>query len=160
MRMNRWLLAITCLLLSAMGSATAATPGVYTRSAALSLDEAYTAVYAALEEQRFWVVFEANMGKRMAGMAERWGDDYNRQKLDGIRAMVFCNIGWTNRIANIDPDLLALCPLHLALYEKDGRTTATMLRPTTIAAGSPGLAEVGELENELIDVIDQALGGE
>ena len=42
--------------------------------------------------------------------------------LSSVRSMVFRHIWWTNRIANADPDLLALCPLHLSIYGKDGKT--------------------------------------
>jgi uncharacterized protein (DUF302 family) len=151
-----WLLSL--LLIAAPSGA--APDGVHTRSVDIAVDEAYTSLYAALEEEKFWVVFEANMGQRMANMADRWGKDYNRQGLSAIKSMVFCNIDWPNRLASVDPALLSLCPLHMSLYEKDGRTTITMLRPSTIAAGSPGLDAAKELEKQLIGVIDKAVSGD
>ena len=157
MNLKNWCL-LSLLFIAAPLSA--APDGIYTRSVDIAVDEAYTSLYAALEEQKFWVVFEADMGQRMANMAERWGDDYNRQGLSAIKSMVFCNIDWTNRIASVDPALLALCPLHMSLYEKDGRTTITMLRPSRIAAGSPGIDAARELEKQLIGVIDKAFSGD
>jgi len=157
MNLKNWCL-LSLLFIAAPLSA--APDGIYTRSVDIAVDEAYTSLYAALEEQKFWVVFEADMGQRMANMAERWGDDYNRQGLSAIKSMVFCNIDWTNRIAGVDPALLALCPLHMSLYEKDGRTTITMLRPSTIAADSPGIDAARELEKQLIGVIDKAFSGD
>jgi uncharacterized protein (DUF302 family) len=157
MNLYNWCL-LSLLFIAAPLSA--APDGIYTRSVDIAVDEAYTSLYAALEEQKFWVVFEADMGQRMANMAERWGDDYNRQGLSAIKSMVFCNIDWTNRIASVDPALLALCPLHMSLYEKDGRTTITMLRPSSIAAGSPGIDAARELEKQLIGVIDKAFSGD
>lgn len=138
----------------------AAPDAVYSHSVKMSMDEAYGAVYAGLEENRFWVVFEANMGQRMAGMAERFGDDYNRQGLSGIKSMVFCNIGWTNKLASVAPELLALCPLHMTLYEKDGETTVVFPRPAAIAAGSVGIDAARELEQQLIGIVEKALSGE
>lgn len=134
--------------------------GVYSRSTSLPLDQAYTRVYEALEAERFWVVFEANMGSRMAKMRERWGDDYNRNGLAGVRSMVFCNIDWTHRIANADPKLLALCPLHLSVYEQNGHSFVVMPRPSAIAVGSPGAATAEELESQLTGIINAALATE
>jgi len=147
-------------LLLFVGQLQAAPAGVYSRSVEMPLDEAYTAIYAGLEENRFWVVFEANMGQRMAAMAENFGDDYNRQGLSGIKSMVFCNIGWTNRLASADPDLLALCPLHMTLYEKQGRTTISFPRPSVIAAGSASVEVAVELEEQLVGIVNKSLAGE
>jgi len=135
---------------------TAGSGAVYVKTVEMDLEAAYRAVYGALEEHRFWVVFEADMGERMAGFKDRWGEDYNRGGLDGARSMVFCNIWWTNQIANADPDLLALCPLHVSLYAQAGKTSIVMLRPSVIAEGSPGQAKAAELEQELVGIIEAA----
>ncbi len=137
--------------------ALAGSPAVYVKTVEMDLDAAYQSVYGALEENRFWVVFEADMGERMAGFKDRWGEDYNRSRLDGVKSMVFCHIWWTNQIANADPDLLALCPLHISLYAKAGTTSIVMLRPSVIAEGSPGQAKAAELEKELVGIIEAAV---
>ena len=121
------------------------------------VDTAYQRLYQALEGERFWVVFETDMGSRMEKMRERWGADYNRQQLIGVRSMVFCNIDWTHRIANADPQLLALCPLHLSVYGQNGSTTVVMPRPSVLAAGSAGIDEASALEAELTGIIQRAL---
>ena len=152
--------ALLLSLLLLVGPLQAAPAGVYSHSVKMSIDDAYSAVHDGLEENRFWVVFEADMGQRMASMAERFGDDYNRQGLSGIKSMVFCNIGWTNRLASVAPTLLSLCPLHMTLYEKDGETTVVFPRPSSIAAGSVGVEAASELERQLIGIVEQALSGE
>ena len=145
-------------LLIVISLATAAeAPSVYKKTVSLDLDSAYEKVHGALEAQRFWVVFEADMGAHMARFAERWGEDYNRNKLTGVKSMVFCHIWWTNQIANADPDMLAMCPLHLSLYQRDGRTAVVMLRPSVLARGSGAEAKAVELESELIRIIEGAL---
>jgi uncharacterized protein (DUF302 family) len=121
------------------------------------LDAVYDKVHEALEAEKFWVVFEADMGSRMARLADEWGDDYNRNALEAVKSMVFCNIGWTNRIANADPDLLAMCPLHLSLYAKDGQTVIVMPRVSAMAEGSPGQEAAAQLEGELRRIIEGAL---
>jgi uncharacterized protein (DUF302 family) len=121
------------------------------------MDEAYQRVYQSLEKNRFWVVFEANIGKNIAGFADKWGEDYNRQQLDGIRSMVFCNGWYANQVSNKDPAMLALCPMHLTLIHKDGQSTVLFARPTVIASNSPALEVLQELEDEVIASINAAL---
>lgn len=138
----------------------AAPAGVVRLTTEQPMEAVYDKVYKALEAQKFWVVFEADMGSRMARFADEWGDDYNRNGLGAVKSMVFCNIWWTNRVANADPDLLGLCPLHLSLYEKNGETVLVMPKPSAMAEGSPGRARAAELEDELIGIVRGALVSE
>jgi uncharacterized protein (DUF302 family) len=137
--------------------ASAEPAGVLKLSTDRSVDDVYTSVYKALEDEKFWVVFESDMSKRMAKFADKWGEDYNRSGLESVQSMVFCNIWWTNQIANADPDLLALCPLHLSLYSKEGKTHVVMPRLSVIAEGSPGRDKAAELEAELKSIVEKAL---
>lgn len=131
---------------------------VYIAETRAGLDETYAAVYQALENARFWVVFEADMAAQMAQFADQWGEDYNRNGLEGIRTMVACNAWWTNRVANADPDMLAFCPLRVALTRKAGVTRVMFERPTVMAAESPALPVMQEIENELRAAVDAAIG--
>ena len=121
-------------------------PAIMRLDAKAPMEQTYQAVSAALEEARFWVVFEADLGASMAGFAERWGEDLNRNALDGIRSIVVCNAWYANQVSNADPDLLALCPLRINLVEKDGITRVLFARPTVVAAGSPGIEVIEEIE--------------
>lgn len=121
-------------------------PAIMRLDAKAPMEQTYQAVSAALEEARFWVVFEADLGASMAGFAERWGEDLNRNALEGIRSIVVCNAWYANQVSNADPDLLALCPLRINLVEKDGITRVLFARPTVIAAGSPGIEVIEEIE--------------
>lgn len=149
--MKRRLLALLLFIIPL--SVPAAPNGILRLDARAPMAVTYKAVTVALEEARFWVVFEADLGANMAGFAERWGDELNRNALDGIRSIVVCNAWYANQVSNADPDLLALCPLRINLVEKDGVTRVLFARPTVIAAGSPGIAVVEEIE----DVIGRAL---
>ena len=149
--------ALAVLLLMLCSSLHATTPAIYTRTTDMALDQAYKAIYSALEARRFWIVFEADLGERMARFKDRWGDAYNRSQLSGARSLVFCNIWWTNALASADPDMLALCPLHISLYEKDGQTSIVMARPSIIAKGSKAERQALELEQELTGIIEAAV---
>lgn len=130
---------------------------VYQKTIDASMDETYKRVYEQLEENRFFIVFEPNIGKNLSGFAERWGEDYNHNGLTGIRSMVFCNGWYANAVSNADPSMLALCPLHITLIEKDSMTTVLFSRPTVIAAGSPAAEIVTEIESKVINALDKAL---
>ena len=129
--------------------ALATPPGILRLDAQAPMTVTYPAIYRALENARFWVVFEANLGANLAGFRDRWGEDLNRNALDGIRSIVVCNAWYANQVSNADPDLLALCPLRVNLVEKNGVTRVLFARPTAIAAGSPGIGVVQEIEDSI-----------
>ena len=118
-----------------------------------ALEKVYTSVYESLEEARFFVVFEPDIGSNLARFSERWGDDYNKNDLTALRSMVFCNAWYANKVSNLDPDLLGLCPLHISLYEKQGVTTILFNRPSTISKNSPAHALIKEIEEQVIEAI-------
>jgi hypothetical protein len=130
-----------------------AVDSVFQATVQAPLDEVYDSVSNALDENRFFVVFDVNMGRNMARFAERWGEDYNRSGLESIRAMVVCNIWYTNQVSNKDPSMLSLCPLTLTLIHKQGTTTVLFARPTVIAKDSPAEPVIRELEKEFIAAI-------
>lgn len=130
---------------------------VYKATSKAPFDEVYGAVVAALEEARLFAVFEANPGRVMAGFKERWGDDYNRQRLQNIRNIVVCNVWYVNQVANLDPDMLSLCPLRIGLYSKADVTSVVFARPTLQAQGSAALPVIAEVEKLVIDAIDSAV---
>jgi len=121
------------------------------------LDTAYPVIYQTLEDNRFFVVFEPNIQKNLAGFAERWGENYNRNQLQGIRAMVFCNGWYANEVSNADPDMMALCPLHITLVQQAGKTRVLFVRPTVVAKGSKAESVAMELEQGVAKALDTAV---
>lgn len=148
-----------CLLVSLawLIQAQAAGDNVRTWSIDQPLDSAYKAIYRHLEENRFYVVFEPDIQSNLKRFAERWGDDYNRNKLEGIRAMVFCNGWYANQVSNADPTLLALCPLHITLIQEQGQTRVLFVRPSQVAAGSKAQSVARELEEDVAKAVDAAI---
>ena len=130
---------------------------LYVRHRKRPLNVLYKSIFTALENNGYFVVFEPNIGKNMSLFAERWGKDYNKQKLESIRSMVFCNTWYANKVANADPRMLALCPLHITLIEKNNLTTILFVRPGKVAAGSPAQAIATELEQDVIRIVENAL---
>lgn len=120
---------------------------IYKVTQSSTMEQTYDKVKDALEAERLWVVFEPNIGRNMAGMAEKWGENYNRSDIDGLRSLVFCNAWYANEVSNKDPDMLALCPMKVTLVEKEGVTTALFVLPTHLAGDSPAKDVLLELEN-------------
>lgn len=117
----------------------------------------YDSVYKSLEEAKFFVVFEPDIGANLARFSDKWGEDYNRNNISQIRSMVFCNGWYANKVSNLDPDMLGFCPLHLTLTEHDGKTTVLFNRPGAIAQNSPAKQLLLEIEAEVIGAIQKGL---
>lgn len=153
--MNRIILLV-CLAIISMTVMAGSAP-VFEYSVKKSMDQVYAPLYKALEDEGFYVVFEADIGRNMSRFSEKWGINYNRNQLDGIRSMVFCNVWYANEVSNADPSMLALCPLRLSLVEKSGATRVLFARPTVIAKDSPALSILSQIENEVIGIIRKSL---
>ncbi len=133
-------------------------PRVYVKRVKMPFPKAYQRVFTGLENNGYFVILEPNMGKNLSHFAQRWGENYNRNKLEQFRSIVFCNGWYANEISNKDPDMLAMCPLHLTLIHKAGTTSVLFVRPSQVAADSPAKAVATELEQDVVRVIEEALG--
>ena len=151
--MVRFLLVVLLWALASV-SGLAEPANVYVKRVEQDVDVVYKQVFTALENNGYFVVFEPNIGKNLAHFAERWGANYNRNNLDTIRSMVFCNGWYANAVGNADPDMLALCPLHITVTYKDGITSILFVRPGRVAAGSPAADVAAELEQDVIRAIE------
>ncbi|MBI5330120.1 MAG: DUF302 domain-containing protein [Betaproteobacteria bacterium] len=154
--MKRTLLLFLALACSTLAQAA---PAVYQTSAKTPLAKATKAVTGKLEDAGYAVVDELTISENLKRMAQKWGPDYNRNKLEGITSLVFCNGWYVNQVSNLDPSLLGLCPLHVTLTHKAGVTTVLFNRPTALAAGSPAEKVLKEAESEVIQAIEAALNG-
>ncbi len=155
-----FILVILMLPISAVNAEQSSNVGnlaVYSQQVNKPVAEIYDKLYKSLEDARFFVVFEPNIGKNLARFADKWGDDYNRNKITEIRSMIFCNAWYANKVSNLDPNMLGFCPLHLSLIERDGKTTVLFNRPGVIAQNSPAKELLEKIEAEVIAAIQQGL---
>lgn len=130
---------------------------VYIKKRRKPLSVLYKRVFTALEHNGYFVLIEPNIGKNLSHFAQRWGSDYNKNKLQEIRSMVFCNAWFANKVSNVDPHMLALCPLHITLIQKGKLTTILFVRPGKVAADSPARAVAEEIEKDVIRIIENAV---
>ena len=134
-----------------------ANPFVYDRTVKGSMDEVYKHIFTGLENNSYYVIFEPNIGKNLSHFAKRWGSDYNKNKLTSIRSMVFCNAWYANKVSNIDPSMLALCPLRITLYSKNNETHVLFVRPGKVAGSSKAQKVAKELEDDVIRTIEVSI---
>lgn len=149
--------ALLIIMLAMAATTPASPPNLLTWDTGKDLETSYKVIYNTLEENRFFVVFEPDIQANLEGFAERWGDDYNRNRLEGIRAMVFCNGWYANAVSNADPDMMALCPLHITLIQQDGSTRILFVRPSAVARGSKAETIAAELEKAVAEALNQAV---
>jgi uncharacterized protein (DUF302 family) len=138
-------------------TAFASSNGVYEKAANMGIDETFDSVYQELEQRNFYVIFEANIGKNISRFKEKWAENYNKNKLGGIRSMVFCNGWYANKVSNADPSMLALCPLHLTVIERSGKAHILFVKPSFVGQGSAALPVLQEIENTVIEAIEAAI---
>jgi uncharacterized protein (DUF302 family) len=129
-------------------------PSVYVREIKREAGKVYSELFSALENNGYFVVFETNIGKSLSHFAQRWGEDYNRNKLESIRSMIFCNGWYANQVSNADPHMLALCPMHVTITQKQGITSILYLRPSQVAKNSPASKIATEMEQDVVRVIN------
>ncbi len=130
---------------------------VYVKKIKSAFAVVYKKIFTSLENNGYYVVFEPDIGRNLSHFARRWGENYNRNKLDEIRSLVFCNGWYANEVGNSDPEMLALCPLHITLIHKQGVTSVLFVRPSQVAINSPAFKVALELEQDVIRVIEEAL---
>lgn len=139
-------------------NALAESPAVYEKSFDQTMDTAYPRVYKALEGNGFKVVYEIDMQENLTKFAAKNAvKDFNLNRLEANKSMVFCNGPLAVKISNADPAMLALCPLHLTLTQKAGRVTVLFVRPGVIAQGSKAETPAKELEEKVIKAIESGL---
>jgi len=131
-------------------------PAVFVHKVKGEMNKIYKRLFTGFENNGYYVLFEPNIGRNLAHFAKRWGKDYNKNKIDSIRSMVFCNGWYANKIGNEDPDMLALCPLHVTLTHIKGYTRVLFVKPGTVSQGSPASAVALELEQDVIRIIKES----
>jgi len=152
-KLLRSLVALLLMFLASNVVADSENKGVFILQVDKSVASVYDALYKSLEDARFFVVFEPNIGANLARFSKKWGDDYNQNNISEIRSMVFCNGWYANQVSNLDPTMLGFCPLHLTLIERDGKTTVLFNRPGIAAQDSPAKVLLTKIESEVIAAI-------
>ena len=130
--------------------------GVYKLTLDQKADVVYKKLLTSLDDNYLIVVAEINILEkfRHAGLPEKFGDEFNTNKLTTIKAIIACNGFFGNSIANADKDMMGLCPIRLTVIEKDGKTTILFVKPTNVSRASKAKAIIAKLEKKVISAIE------
>jgi len=157
MRKTAVFLLLGLVLGLGLGVCQAELPGVRHWTLEADLETAYRNVYRSLENNNMFVIFEANMGRTLAGFSGRWGANYNRNQLQGIRSMMFCNPWYVNEVSNLDPQLLAFCPMHITLYRQNNITHIVFARPAHVGQRSAAAGLLEGLEAKVTAAVEAGM---
>ena len=155
--MNKLLCFSFMVLLLVHSAVRAETSTVFEVTVNKPMSQVYPNMLSSIDESQFYLFLELNIGKNLSNFSDKWGDDYNQNGLSAIRSIVFCNGWYANQVSNKDPKMLGLCPLHITLIEKDGKTTALFNRPTVTSKSSPAHEIVVKIEQEVIKMIKNGM---
>ena len=154
--MRKSIFAVPALLFTfASAHAAMPAPGVYTQRVHHSMVVTVRDVSKSLKMHHFKIVQEIDIGKKVA-IAHRklHFKNYNMNHLSDARAIVFCNPVLFNMVTNADPDMAAICPLHVTLTSKDGWTTIQYARASHIAEGTPAEDAARKVETDVIAALE------
>ena len=71
--------------------------------------------------------------------------------------MIVCNPFYANQVLNLDPVMMALCPINITVMHKEGKSTVLFERLTPIAKGSAAEDGLWEVENTIVTALDNAV---
>ena len=148
---------VLVLVLSLSPGSAMAEPGIHTASLEGDFATVKKLLRQELDAERFFVVKDLNIGRNLAGFANKWGDNYNRNNYGNIHSFVICNAWYVNEIINISPPHSALCPLSLSLLHKDNTTTVYYARREPMAADTMVTSLMRDLDESFIEALDNAV---
>lgn len=92
---------------------------------------------------------------KAAGLEKKFGKDFNTNQLSGIKAIIVCNGGFGNAVANADPEMMGFCPVRVTITEKDGKTSVTYVK-SSAPESSKAYGILQKLDEAVIASIDNA----
>jgi len=102
-----------------------------------------------LEKQNLFIISKADISGTLERMKGKLGKAYNKRGYTKAQSIIFCNPFYANDVLNLDPEMMALCPLKIMLLEKNGKTTALFVLPSVFAKKSPARKLLNEVEKKV-----------
>ncbi len=109
-----------------------------------------------LEQQNLYIISKADISGTLKRMKNKLGTEYNKRNYSKVQSIIFCNPFYANEVLNLDPDMMALCPLKIMLMEKNDRTTAPFVLPTALAKRSKARKVLAEVEKKVKKALKKA----
>jgi len=150
--LKKTLVLLALLFTTSLYSANA----IYKVQANANYDKSATKLTQTLEDQNLYIISKAHISSTLKRMQGKLGKEYNKRKYDTVTSLIFCNPFYANDVLNLDPNMMALCPLKIMLMEKDGKTTALFVLPSALSKGSPAHKVLKEIEAKVKKALKSA----
>lgn len=151
--MFKHLLLISTLFLS---TSLFANSNIYNVSVHEDFRSALHTLKKTLEKEDLYIITKADISGTLAKMKNKLGKDYNKRGYEVAKSIIFCNPFYANQVMNIDPEMMALCPLKIMLLTKKGKTTALFVLPSKLAGKSPAKKILITVENKVKKALEKA----
>lgn len=121
-----------------------------------SFDSYYPKLKAAIKKNHMNIIYELDLIKQFKdkGYSEKFGSEFNKNKLDGVKTLLICNGYVGNQISNLNPAMMALCPIRLTIIQDSRKLTVTFLRHDSINAPQEVKSLLTTLDTILINTIE------
>jgi len=128
----------------------------YTKVIYEPIETYYPKFKAAIKKNHMNVLYELDLIKQFKdkGYPAKFGKEFNTNKLDGVKTVLVCNGYVGNQVSNIDPIMMALCPIRVTLIKEGGRTTVVFLKHSSVSAPKKIKDLLITLDNVIINTID------
>lgn len=128
----------------------------YTKVVYDSFESYYPKLLKAIKDNHMNVLYEMDLIKQFKdkGYAEKFGKDFNKNNLESVKTLLICNGYVGNQISNIDPTMMALCPIRLTIIQENKKLIVTFLRHDSIETSSEVKNLLTALDKILINTID------
>ena len=130
--------------------------GIYKVSVKEDFRSALHTLKKTLEDQNLFIISKADISGTLARMKGKLGKDYNKRGYTKAQSIIFCNPFYANDVLNLDPTMMALCPLKIMLLEKNAKTTALFVLPSYFSKRSPAKKVLKEVENKVLKALKKA----
>lgn len=132
---------------------------IYVKTVDEPLQTLYPKLLTSLKQNQMMVVSEIDILAKFkeAGLPEKFGEDFNTNGLEAIKAIIACNGFFGNAVSNADPEMMALCPIRITLIQKAGKSKILYSLPSKASEGSKANAILKKLETKIITALDGVL---
>jgi uncharacterized protein (DUF302 family) len=129
---------------------------IYKVSVKKDFRSALHSIKKTLENENLYIISKADISGTLERMKGKLGKEYNKRGYEVAKSIIFCNPFYANDVMNLDPDMMALCPLKIMLMTKNGKTTALFVLPSKLAGNSAAKKVLIEVENKVKKALKKA----
>jgi len=132
---------------------------IYTKEVNEPFSTYFPKLKAAIQKNHMNIIYEIDLIEKFkkSGYDKKFGADFNRNKLDKVVTLLLCNGYVGNQVSNIDPRMMALCPIRITVIKKGDKTEVVFLKSADTTDNRQVKELLATLDTILIHTIDLGL---